>query len=64
MAKNNVIIAQCNKKINDYQYDEEEEKVIRGFSYESNSIDEDEFYEQEIKILLSCDWKFNKSSDR
>nr|DAQ17073.1 MAG TPA: hypothetical protein [Caudoviricetes sp.] len=45
MAKNNVIIAQCNKKINDYQYDEEEEKVIRGFSYESNSIDEDEFYE-------------------
>lgn len=45
MAKNNVIIAQCNKKINDYQYDEEEEKVIRGFSYDSNSIDEDEFYE-------------------
>lgn len=45
MAKNNVIIAQCNKKINDYQYDKEEEKVIRGFSYDSNSIDEDEFYE-------------------
>lgn len=45
MAKNNVITAKCNKQINDCQYSDEEEKVIRGFSYNNDSIDEDEFYE-------------------
>lgn len=45
IAKNNVIVAKCNKQIDNFQYGDNEEKVIRGFSYDNNSIEEDEFYE-------------------
>ena len=48
IADLNVSIAKCNNEIDNLQYNDKEEKVIRGFSYDDRDeyiLDEEDNYE-------------------